>query len=123
MRVAHHATYFVWFEMARTEFCRSRGIDYNLMEANGFFMPIVEARCRYKLPARYDDELTITATVVERTKRTMRTEYTVHRGETLLAEAETLQILIDSSRRPRSFPEELAARIDGPPNSRSENLR
>ena len=29
MKVAHHAAYFVWFELARSEFCRSRGIDYS----------------------------------------------------------------------------------------------
>src|SRR5205814_401214 len=69
MGVAHHAAYFVWFELARTEFCRSRGIDYAAMEAEGLFLPVVEAKCRYRQGAKYDDELLITATIVEVTKR------------------------------------------------------
>ena len=76
-------------------------------------MPVVEARCRYKLPARYDDELTVRADIVERSRRTLRIAYTVRRGEVLLAEAETLQMLVDSEGKPRSFTEEIAAGFDG----------
>ncbi len=117
MQVAHHAHYLVWFEAARSEFCRKYGIDYAQMEKEGLFMPILEARCRYRLPARYDDELQITATVVERTKRTLKIRYAVLRGEQELAEAETTQMLVDREGRPRSFPPEVAARFDGRPRA------
>lgn len=112
MQVAHHAHYFVWFEAARSEFCRKYGIDYSQMEKEGLFMPVLEARCRYRLPIRYDDDLTVTATVVERTRRTLRIRYTVTRDGVELAEGETTQMLIDAEGRPRSFPEEIAARFD-----------
>jgi acyl-CoA thioester hydrolase len=111
MGVAHHAAYFVWFELARSEFCRSRGIDYSAMESDGLFLPVVEAKCRYRQGAKYDEELLITATVVEVTKRTMRTLYTVHRDGALLAEGETTQILVNREGRPRTFPEEVASRL------------
>ncbi len=113
MRVVHHANYLVWFEYARTEFCRKYGIDYSAMEAEGLFMPIVEARLRYRQPARYDDLVTIRAEVTERTRRTLRIQYRVTRGEDLLAEGETLQMLVDSQSRPRSFPPDVAQRFDG----------
>jgi acyl-CoA thioester hydrolase len=116
MGVAHHSAYFVWFEYARTEFCRKHGIDYKAMEASGLFMPVVDVRCRYKSAARYDDEVTIRAEVVERTRRTMRIHYLVKCSHTLLAEGETLQMLVDSERRPRSFPADVAARFDGKPD-------
>jgi acyl-CoA thioester hydrolase len=112
MRVAHHAHYLVWFEAARSEFCRVRGIDYSQMERDGYFMPILEARCRYRRPARYDDELTITVRVVERTRRTLKLHYVVVRGEEELAEGETTQMLVDGEGRPRSFPAEIAKRFD-----------
>lgn len=115
MKVAHHANYFVWFELARSEFCRAYGVDYARMEADGLFMPIVECRCRYKQPARYDDLLTIACTIAERSRRTLRISYTVHRGDTLLAEAETYQMLVDDRGRPRAFPDEIAVRFDGAP--------
>ncbi len=113
MKVAHHAHYFVWFELARSEFCRQYGIDYGQMEKDGYFMPILECRCRYRLPARYDDELQIRMQILERSRRTLKIGYTVTRGEELLAEGETLQMLVDAQGRPRSFPEEVAARFDG----------
>lgn len=111
MQVVHHAHYFVWFEAARAEFCRAHGIDYTAMEQAGFFLPIVEARCRYRVPARYDDELTVYAQVTERTRRTLKFAYMVFREEQQIAEGETTQILIDRNGKPCSFPPDIAARF------------
>ena len=108
MKVAHHSVYYVWFEAARAEFCRARGIDYNAMEAAGYFLPVVESRCRYRAPARYDDEIVITVRVLTETRRTLRMGYRVLRGESLLAEGETLQMLVGPEGRPRIFPPDLA---------------
>lgn len=107
MRVAHHAAYFVWFEAARAEFCRVRGIDYQAMEDAGYFLPVIEARCRYRAPARYDDDIVVTVYVVEHTRRTLRMGYRVTRENTLLAEGETLQMLVGPEGRPRAFPPDL----------------
>ena len=113
MGVAHHSHYFVWFEAARSEFGRKYGIDYSQMEKDGLFMPVLEARCRYRLPARYDDLLNVTAMVIERTRRTLRLRYTVTRDGIVLAEGETTQMLIDRQGKPRSFAADIAARFDG----------
>ena len=59
MQVAYHANYFVWFEVARCDLLRSAGCAYRDLEAAGFMLPVIEARCEYRQPARYDDELTI----------------------------------------------------------------
>lgn len=109
MKVAHHSVYYVWFEAGRAEYCRVHGIDYNAMEASGYFLPVVEARCRYRAPARYDDEITIAVRLMERTRRTLRMGYRVLREETLLAEGETYQILTGPDGRPRSFPTDLSS--------------
>ncbi len=109
MQVAHHSVYFVWFEAGRADFCRARGIDYIQMERDGLFLPVVEARCRYLSPARYDDDLLLTTRVMERKRRTLRIAYRLERDNTLIAEGETYQMLIDSKGRPRSWPEPIAA--------------
>jgi acyl-CoA thioester hydrolase len=59
MGVAYYANYFVWFEVARTDLLRSLGWSYREMEAEGVLLPVIEADCRYRRPARYDDELEI----------------------------------------------------------------
>ena len=59
MGVVYYANYFVWFEVGRTDLLRARGWSYRDMESEGFSLPVVEAHCAYKQPARYDEELEI----------------------------------------------------------------
>lgn len=59
MGVAYYANYFYWFEIGRTEFCRAHGRSYADWEAEGVFLPVVESHCRYRHPARYEDEIVI----------------------------------------------------------------
>ncbi len=65
MGVAYYANYLYWFEVGRTEFCRAHGKSYADWEKEGILLPVVEARCRYKHPARYEDEITIFTRVGE----------------------------------------------------------
>ena len=59
MGVVYYANYFVWFEVARTEWLRGTGWSYREMESEGTSLPVIEAHCDYRRPARYDDELEI----------------------------------------------------------------
>jgi acyl-CoA thioester hydrolase len=60
MGVVYHANYLVWMEMGRVELCRSMGVRYRDMEQqDGVLLTVVEARCRYHAPARYDDEVVV----------------------------------------------------------------
>ena len=60
MGVVYHANYFIWFEVGRVEMLRQLGFCYRDMEAaDGCYIAVVDARCRYKAPARYDDELIV----------------------------------------------------------------
>ena len=60
MGVVYYANYFVWFEVARADLLRSLGWTYREMEDSGVFLPVIEAQCDYRRPARYDDEVEIT---------------------------------------------------------------
>jgi len=55
MGVVYNGNYLTWFEISRTELCRNFGTTYREWEDRGFMLPVVEAHCRYKRPARYDD--------------------------------------------------------------------
>lgn len=123
MGVAHHANHLVWFESARSELCRIRGLPYAEMESRGLFLPVVEAHCRYRAAARYDEELRVQVRIKERTRRTVRFEYQVDRDGQVLADGETLQTLVGPDSRIRAFPEDVAALLDGtvsPETSRKE---
>lgn len=57
MGVLHHANYFTYFEMGRTELLRANGKSYRDLEDGGLLMVIVKIGCNYRRPARYDDVL------------------------------------------------------------------
>ncbi len=61
MGVVYYAQYFVWFEVARAELLRHQGWSYRDMEASGVILPVIEAHCEYRRPARYDDEVEVRA--------------------------------------------------------------
>jgi acyl-CoA thioester hydrolase len=59
MGVVYYAHYFVWFEVARAELLRTLGWNYREMEEGGVLLPVIEATCNYRRPARYDDEIEV----------------------------------------------------------------
>ena len=59
MGVVYYANYFVWFEVARTDLLRTLGWSYREMEESGVFLPVIEAACQYRRPARYDDAVSV----------------------------------------------------------------
>jgi len=61
MGVVYYAHYFVWFEVARAELLRQLGWSYRDMEASGVILPVIEAHCEYRRPARYDDQVEVQA--------------------------------------------------------------
>lgn len=107
MGVAYYANYFVWFEVGRSQYCNDCGFSYRDMEREtGLFLIVAEASCRYKNPARYEDELTIRTKVTESTRRTLRFSYEIERVDgAAAATGETLHVLINKDGRPSSFPE------------------
>jgi acyl-CoA thioester hydrolase len=108
MGIVHHANYLVWFELGRTEFCKSKGFSYREMEQNDdALMVVAEVYCRYKSPAFYDDKLTIKTKIVSVKSRTLRFVYEVFRpiDKTLLVEGETMHVFTDKQKRVRTLPE------------------
>jgi acyl-CoA thioester hydrolase len=107
MGVVYHANHFIWFEIGRVELMRQLGFTYRDMEREyQCFIPVVDARCRYKAPARYDDE------IVVRTHLKNARESVIHFGYELLsasdgellAEGETTHMIIDGKMKAAALP-------------------
>jgi acyl-CoA thioester hydrolase len=80
----------------------------------GFFMIVAEAHCRYKTPARYEDDLTVRTRISELTRRTLRFSYEINRADgALVATGETLHVLVNSEGRPSSLPEKYQSMLKG----------
>jgi acyl-CoA thioester hydrolase len=65
MGVVYHANYLNWFEIGRTEWIRARGMTYEELEKRGLLLPLTDAEIKFRLPARYDDQLTIYTKMIE----------------------------------------------------------
>lgn len=89
MGYLHHSRYFQYFEMGRVELLRSMGHSYAELERGGILFVVVKVECRYRAPARYDEELTLTTRVVRQTHVRIDHAYVLKRGADVLAEAAT----------------------------------
>jgi acyl-CoA thioester hydrolase len=107
MGIVYYANYLVWFEVGRTDLLRESGWSYREMEADGFSLPVVEATCEYRQPARYDDEVDVRTTGAFMSPVRVRFEYQVVRSsdEATLAEGHTVHASLDRDGRPRRLPE------------------
>ena len=107
MGVVYYANYLVWFEVGRTDLLRLSGWNYREMEAEGFALPVVEAHCEYRQPARYDDELDIVTSGALLSPVRVRFVYEVIRvaDRTTLAGGHTVHAVLDATGKPRRLPE------------------
>lgn len=112
MGILHHANYFTYFEMGRTELLRANGHDYRSVEESGTFMVVVKIGCRYMRPARYDDLLTLRTTTTRVTAAKIEHEYQLLRGQQLLAEGHSTLACVDREGTVQRVPEWLRAGVD-----------
>lgn len=77
MGVLYYAEYLHIFERARSLFLRERGMSYNVVEERGIILPVREAWCRYRIPARYDDLLWVHSGVAEWRRASMLIVYEI----------------------------------------------
>jgi acyl-CoA thioester hydrolase len=85
MGYLHHAHYFTYFEIGRTELLRASGGNYRKMEEDGLLVVVVKAECRFHRPARYDDLLKLRTTVARISKAKIEHQYELFRGTERLA--------------------------------------
>lgn len=116
MGVVYHAHYLNYFEHARTELLRERGLTYRELEEGGVMMPVVDVAVQYRRPARYDDLLAIHVRVVEPPSSRIKLTYEVRRAdeEEVLATGHVTLCFIDSvRRRPVPAPEQMRSIFAG----------
>jgi acyl-CoA thioester hydrolase len=119
MGVAYYGNYLRWFEMGRAEYLRARGKPYREVEADGLFMPVVEAHVRYRHPGTYDDVLQVWTVPLHIGRAQVKFGYRVVRkaDSVLLADGYTIHACMSAAGRVRRFPRELLEQLKGIPTS------
>ena len=115
MGIVYYANYLVWFEIGRVELLRALGLTYNRLEIeHQCILPVIEASCRYRAPARYDDQIAIETRPSMLRGSILKFAYQVWRKATeaeerkLLAEGETVHVVCDGQLNKKHLPERYA---------------
>lgn len=118
MGVVYYANFFVWFEIGRVEVLRSVGLAYSQMEKeHKLILPVIDASCRYKSPAKYDDEILIETRPALLRGSVLKFAYRILRAAAngaeaeLLAEGETVHVVCDENFERQPLPDEYATAL------------
>jgi acyl-CoA thioester hydrolase len=108
MGVVYHSNHFIWFEVGRVELLRQLGFSYRDMESqDNCFIAVAEAKCRYRAPVRYDEEVLVRTELLNVRDSVVHFGYELRRAEdgALLAEGETTHIVTDADMKIAVLPE------------------
>lgn len=122
MGVVYYANYFVWFEVGRTELLRTLGWSYRDMEADGVGLPVIEAHCEYRQPARYDDELEVRTTgeLISAARLAFEYEVSRRRDRVVTAVGRTVHAAVKTGGKPSRLPERVRALLGVPQTKKRE---
>ncbi len=116
MGVMYYANYLHLFERGRNELFRAHGLSYAKVEERGFYLPVREANCRYRSPARYDDLLWLRMGITDWGRASVTCSYELYNENKNLLHATgfTQHALVNGDGRPVAIPEWLREVFDTP---------
>jgi acyl-CoA thioester hydrolase len=107
--VVYYANFLKYFERARTEYLRERGIEVAAYATVGLWFVVTHVEVDYRSPARYNDLLRIETEIADITRTTFTFAHVVdrHGDERLIAEGWATLVCVDEGGRPRRVPDEI----------------
>ncbi|MGE5113814.1 MAG: acyl-CoA thioesterase [Acidobacteriaceae bacterium] len=113
MGVVYHSNFIIWMEVGRVELLRALGYTYREMEQDGYHLPVAEVKCRYKAPARYDDLILVRTKIINLRGYVIHFFYEILRDAdgTLLAEGESVHIVVGPDMQKTPLPEKYKASL------------
>ncbi len=112
MGVVYYANYLVWMEVGRVELCKACGFNYRDMEQeDGIYLAVAEAQCRYRSPARFDDEVIVRTWIETANPRvaTFAYEMRLAEGGRMLATGQTRHLFVNRQMQRTRLPEKYHA--------------
>ena len=118
MGYMYYGNYATFYEVGRVEMLRSLGLTYKSMEDSGIIMPVIDLKCKYILPALYDEEITVKVFIDKMPSLRIHFRYELYNesGE-LINMGETTLVFIDQVKKKACLPskeflEKLSAYFD-----------
>lgn len=115
MGFVYYGNYAQYFEMGRVEWLRNKGITYKEMEDNGIVLPVLRLNINYRQPAKYDNHLSLTTTLLKMPTLRIEFEYQLHNEEDILLTTgnTTLVFVNKATMKPVKAPDYLLKKLDG----------
>jgi acyl-CoA thioester hydrolase len=112
MHFVYNGKYLEYFEVGRTEMLRDIGLPYDVIEKEGFLLPVLEANVKYKLPAYYDDILIIKSLLKKFPDLKIHIDYEIVRKNTdeIIAEGFTVHAFMNKQNKKVTRPPEIFAK-------------
>ncbi|MFO8030998.1 MAG: thioesterase family protein [Desulfohalobiaceae bacterium] len=108
MAVAYYGNYLHWFEQARSDFLRKQGFSYSEIENQGLMLPVREAYCRYRSPARFDQQIGICTAIGKWSRASLTFFYLVYNHSEqsrLMSKGYTEHACVNTQGRPVAVPD------------------
>jgi acyl-CoA thioester hydrolase len=118
MGVVYYANYMRYFEASRAAYLRQIGKSGRWLDEVGVGFPVIEAHCRYRKPAHYEDLLDVEVWVSELRSVSLRFDYLVRRDDVVLTEGFTRHACIGEGGRLCRIPDELRSLIENDQESK-----
>lgn len=111
--VVFYANYLKFFERARTEMLRSLGYELDELAVTANILFVVRSvLVDYLKPARFNQQLAVSAKVVQTSKTSLTFEQTICHGDTVLCTSNIRVACVDaSSLRPKAIPDYLLEQL------------
>ena len=98
MGVVYYGNYAQYLEQGRTEWLRKLGFSYKWMENNNVHLPVINMTIDYKLPAYYDDVLSIQTVLRKIPTYKIEFDYEIYNeADQLLVTASTTLVFVNST--------------------------
>jgi len=114
MGVVYFANYLVWMETGRVDLCKACGFNYRDLEReDGIYFAVAEATCRYRSPARFDDEVIVKTWVEQANNRIVTFAYEMRLAENdgVLAVGSTRHVFVTRDMHRTRLPEKHRAML------------
>ena len=110
--IVYYVNYLKFMERARTEFMRSLGYGTGYIFSSDLMFVVRDVAVTYTLPARLDDDLHASATIIQVRGAAIVFLQSVRRGDDLLAQGEVTVACVDRlSVKPKRLPLEMATQL------------
>jgi len=102
----YFSNYLVYFDIGTTDYMKAIGYSYEKLLEEGYDFFTVEALCRYRGEAFFDDELQVGAKISKIGNTSFTFSLGLFRNDVLIADGHIVNVMIDrTSKKPVRVPE------------------